>query len=58
MTMMVGRTNAIRVLGCLVLAVASTTMALAQPGSRSATQMSAQEVAALAPRNSRASMRM
>ena len=55
MTMMTRQTNAIRVLGCLALAVASTTMVLAQPGSRSATQMSAQEVAALEPRDSRAS---
>jgi hypothetical protein len=55
MTMMVGQIKSIRVLGCLVLAVASTTMVLAQPVSRSATQMSAQEVAALQPRGSRAS---
>ena len=48
MTMMVGQTKAIRVFGCVVvLAVASTTTVLADSGSRSATQMSAQEVAAL-----------
>jgi len=47
--------NAVRVSGLMALALASTTMVFAaQPVSRSATQMSAQELAALKPSEERA----
>lgn len=52
MTTTLGKKSTIRVLGYLVFAVAIAATALAQPVPRSATLMSAEEVAALEPRAS------
>jgi len=49
MTMKTAQRSEIRILGCLILLFASATIGLAQPQSRSATQMTAAELAALVP---------